>query len=850
MKIVLVSSIFEINLTDERAFITVNKDITAGDEKLDEVFGSERIYDVSYYQRDYKWSDHAETMFVDLYTSFKNDSNSFYFLGAYVVDEQKVEGKSYSVTRVIDGQQRLTTLTLLFIALSNSLRNDHLYEADEILNKVIRSSVEDRKFKLAIEKHSKVLDYIVDHNDKWLINDQDIYKDNHLYENYKKLQSKIADEKLDPLAFYNWLLTHVQMAKIIAPNANASYTIFETMNDRGLDLASHEILKGFILSNIEDEKERELAKRSWEDTSVNVDQQYRKYRSIFSKPKAHENFESMDKFLEVFLNAKYAVFGVSESDSDTQSSVSSTDTVKSGSVHRWVRRYSISHMKLQESRDYVKLVKSLAFFSEKYIELLKIAAGESNDSSIMTNTLSEMKGVANSFSGDEYRILLLSGIHESHDREEILEIWETVSHYLDITWAKSFWNGKGELNKDTVLKVSQILRNDLVIDSKNRRLYELAEILGSTSWNNEAIKIRSSKNIRNTTRFILRLSCYLDRIKEHNTDNIGEHHAKSFLSYLHKNGVELELEHILPKKPYAEQLFGEHERYNLFRENIGALTLITKTKNGSFSDKSPKEKIPHYEGFALTELIKENHYSDKKSQLFNSSIGYQNLNSFFEVNGITKPRAGDTIDAAFIQHRNKFYLDLAMKLWSEIAFKERYKGDWDDLERESKSWDSLNSSEPLIFSYTWKDCWKENNFKSGRVLIVENSNKEKSDFTVSDNKKIYVNREYYSLELLEDAYPIMNNIKIVETSDKGQSEIFDKDAILSRISSKQKLFAELREKSKDREDQLRTLIDNGNTIISLFDAKRENEFEKITNDYVVLKSISEDEIKDLLKELA
>ena len=64
--------------------------------------------------------------------------------------------------------------------------------------------------------------------------------------------------------FLDWLKYRVVLVEIIAYSDENAYTIFETMNDRGLNLTPTEMLKGFVLSKFEDRKKRQKANEYWQ----------------------------------------------------------------------------------------------------------------------------------------------------------------------------------------------------------------------------------------------------------------------------------------------------------------------------------------------------------------------------------------------------------------------------------------------------------------------------------------------------------------------------------------------------------------------------------------------------------
>ena len=95
--------------------------ITGKEYPLYRIFSSEFDYYIPAYQRPYAWSEEeTETLFDDLFSFFKTESSDNYFLGSIVL----IKDDSNPRADVIDGQQRLTTLTILFSSIATMLPVD------------------------------------------------------------------------------------------------------------------------------------------------------------------------------------------------------------------------------------------------------------------------------------------------------------------------------------------------------------------------------------------------------------------------------------------------------------------------------------------------------------------------------------------------------------------------------------------------------------------------------------------------------------------------------------------------------------------------------------------------------
>ncbi|MBQ9635940.1 MAG: DUF262 domain-containing protein, partial [Acidaminococcaceae bacterium] len=96
--------------------------ITGKEYPLRKIFSSDFEYYIPPYQRPYAWTEaETGTLFDDLYEFYQTETNDNYFLGSVVLIKNENERHS----DVIDGQQRITTLSILFSALSNVFKAEN-----------------------------------------------------------------------------------------------------------------------------------------------------------------------------------------------------------------------------------------------------------------------------------------------------------------------------------------------------------------------------------------------------------------------------------------------------------------------------------------------------------------------------------------------------------------------------------------------------------------------------------------------------------------------------------------------------------------------------------------------------
>lgn len=108
----------------------MGKMISGAEYPISEIFSSNFEYHIPLYQRPYAWTEEeASALFDDLYEFFKNEDEDNCFLGSMVLIKQD----RIPLSEVIDGQQRLTTLTILLAVIADALSDDKRSDCEAYL---------------------------------------------------------------------------------------------------------------------------------------------------------------------------------------------------------------------------------------------------------------------------------------------------------------------------------------------------------------------------------------------------------------------------------------------------------------------------------------------------------------------------------------------------------------------------------------------------------------------------------------------------------------------------------------------------------------------------------------------
>lgn len=173
----------------------MSKKISGAEYPLSKIFSSDFDYVIPSYQRPYAWTvDQASELFDDLYDFYVREKEDTYFLGSIVLIKE--EGKPYS--EVIDGQQRLTTLTILLSSITSNLSGDLRSDFENYIREPGRASQglkpkprlslreRDREF---FTKHVQSLDF-----DTLLGLDRSCWSRQRISEEYSVEQSPVAGQ--------------------------------------------------------------------------------------------------------------------------------------------------------------------------------------------------------------------------------------------------------------------------------------------------------------------------------------------------------------------------------------------------------------------------------------------------------------------------------------------------------------------------------------------------------------------------------------------------------------------------------------------------------------------------------
>lgn len=246
--------------------------LSAHEHPTRKIFSNDFTFSIPRYQRPYSWTtEHVGELLQDLLDALNAagdvDSSSPYFLGSIVL----IKGDSPKAD-VVDGQQRLTTLTILLSVL-RSLGSPE--DKDEITGYIYQKGkrlegTKDRpRLTLRPKDQTFFWDYIqyedglekLDRAANNLPDSQRNIRTNALY--LKEKVSELSDERRTELGMF--IIQRCYLVAVSTPDLDSAYRIFSVLNDRGMELSHADILKADIIGNMPEEHEDDYTNK-WEET--------------------------------------------------------------------------------------------------------------------------------------------------------------------------------------------------------------------------------------------------------------------------------------------------------------------------------------------------------------------------------------------------------------------------------------------------------------------------------------------------------------------------------------------------------------------------------------------------------
>ncbi len=593
----------------------------------------EQKFSIDYFQREYRWQEkHIKLLVEDVTTTFlksykEGDKRSEvanyqnYYLGPVVFSVNAETGKK----SIIDGQQRITSITLLLIYLNHLQQNNTTKVS--ISELIFSEKYGEKSFNMSDEAREECLQALFEKG-QYEIKESDDETVKNMVERYEDIVETFPEEiNQEALPFFiDWFIENVVIVEITAYSDENAYTIFETMNDRGLNLTPTEMLKGYVLSKITDKKQRTEINELWKDEIQ----------------KLHNYNENADiTFFQSWFRGKYAItIRPGKVGSENQ------DFEEIGSrFHNWFKDNHKELFKLTSSDDFYSFFKyQFPFFVKWYLKCWD-AQATYNSKAPHVNYINYW-GIAESLQEP----LLLAPINFGDSEEIIFKKIDFVARYIETFTVRRSVNyrkfGQTAIKYTMFNIIKSIRDNDLHLLGNNLS-NEVQQI--SESWNGVWNFGLHGMNRKFVKHLLCRITSYIDNLVGKDT---------TYQTYYLPNGKQFEIEHIWANK--FEEHTDEFQQINDFQEwrnSVGALILLPQGTNQSFNSDKYEDKIEHY--------IKENTYAQTLHPTY-----YSKNPNFLKSQTVSELdfRAHSIFKKQDIEDRQRLVQRICEKLWSAEYF--------------------------------------------------------------------------------------------------------------------------------------------------------------------------------------
>ena len=638
---------------------------------------SHRRFTVDVFQREYRWGrKQIEQMISDFQGTFEQnydpvkhdtpqevENYGYYYMGCIIC----TGGPPY---KIIDGQQRLTSLTLLLIYLNNLQKEQASqgYRMVQFSDMIYDDHFGTKSFNIDVEDRRSCLQSLSD-------NKLDFQAENesaqNMLERYKDIVELFPDDlKGEALEYFiYWLKEKVLLLEIDTPSEDEAHTIFLTMNDRGLSLNSAEMMKAYVMQQIA-EADRSTVNRRWQDNINRI-----KAASSYDSSGV-VNTEDVE-FISTWLRANYA-----ETLREGKRGANDEDFELLGEkFHTWVRSNAKVKMGLVKPSDFKELV------------------------------LTEMSRVTDLYLRiRDYSTSLTTGFEEV------------------------FYNADRDLNYQTMLIISAVRNDDsegdinrkiqmiskFVDDFASIRIFNFRKV----NWNtNKYLLFRVMKEIRNQdcrtvgmalVRALRRMDASIDGITKFSLNQFSGrymlHLLARFTSYVNvkmgnpsqfdvyvdrkRKGNTYDIEHILPDDYDSyHEAFNDIDDFKASRQMIGNLIILTRDKNRSYQDMTYPQKVIKYAGDNIL------------AQALND-IAYKNNPHFLTIAQEYGFSPIPVFTKNSIEERANIYLQMAADIWDPNEIKELAGGWADEVEKDFFKNEKAQEYTVEYYERSWPDALK------------------------------------------------------------------------------------------------------------------------------------------------
>lgn len=612
-------------------------DVSPDKQNLDQVFANTTYY-IDFYQRHYKWNDVPVKRLLDdifykfiiEYKQYKEneialdklvEKYSWYYLNTYVTNV--VDGKRF----VVDGQQRLTTLTLILIKLLHLAESFDSKLEGWISSKIAGQTGFKKEFWMNHEIHKPTVQALFDNveNKKDIDTSSGVTAVN-MVKNFGVISSYLDQELLEKHQYESFVFYFLK--RLVLINLNVEQTdvpmVFEVINDRGVRLKSYEILKGKLLGVIDKEELFSLKLNElWEEQVAKVNE--------------HKEDE-IDNFFIYYLRSRFAnTIGEARNyDRDYHRIMFTPDLDKV--LQLLHNPKEVKRFLQNEFKYFTNLYSNIYDYSNKLID---------GFDHVYYNRLNEM---------DSQFLLTLSActLNDAQEKEKIKLISYNVDRLFSLLQLQRSYDSNdfnvaiyklsSEIRGQSLDKISGIFDKYLLQLLSDARGVETSEVYSYGIFKDTGIEL--SKRFKRY--FFARIEMFIAT----NTNLNMKHSLYDLVANTGSvNGFHIE--HILAQNNENREHFNnDEELFERERNRLGGLLLLKGKDNISSSNETYANKLKSYANTLYwNETLREDTYKAKldfAKMMTDYRLAFRPLNIFGPDE---------------LEERHKLLFDMAKKIW-------------------------------------------------------------------------------------------------------------------------------------------------------------------------------------------
>ena len=553
-------------------------DISPDKQNIDRVFSNTAYY-IDFYQRDYRWTDEPVLRLLDdVFHKFSEQyerSNEldpgketitahypWYYLNTYVTNV--VDGRVY----VVDGQQRLTTLSLILIKLRHLAELHGSKLAGWIDSKIAGQSGFEQEFWMNHVGHKNAQQALFDGKDPDCIDVSSGITAQNLVSNYGTI-SDVLDRKLKSKhcfeTFVFYFLHRLVLINLAVEQTDVSM-VFEVINDRGVRLRPYEILKGKLLGQINKiELDKENYNGLWETRAAAI--------NSFKE-------DELDSFFRFYLKAKFAA---------TRKEGQRFD----GDYHRAMFAPDMdAQLGLLHSPATVKtfLKGDFIYYTNLYIKLLEAYAEDQQAlRAVYYNALLDLDA--------PFHLVLSACVPNDPNEDEKIRV---IAHEIDRYFSLLQLQGVYDSNEfsDSLYRISEAIRCQPVSMFRQAFNTQLTSVVAARRNVRDAEPLSyaafKQTGINLNTRFKRYFFARVDEFLAENM-NLNPKHPIADLVTKTSAKTGFHVEHILSWNEENQELFGgDEELFEQERNRLGGILLLKGKDNISSNNERYTDKLKSY----------------------------------------------------------------------------------------------------------------------------------------------------------------------------------------------------------------------------------------------------------------